>query len=730
LATVILLITAVNEVQWVPEGIIVWPSAALGLLLATYLAKRSADWRLAWALILCYGILFNIIWLGRLIPAGSTPIGREVAGVEIIRQNWALFVDRIEGWLLSISSGGRSDETVVFALGLGLVAWLVAAYAAWSVFRQRRPLLGVMTLAFALGLNAFFGNASLWPLPLFVGLAVLLVVTIQFNDLELSWIKRKVDYPDDVRLDFIVIGAAIALGLLTFSIIVPSVNVKAVSRFFLEQPIVSEVEDTLERLFAGVNQPRRASVSSGVPGPGASGGLPTTFLIGNPPELYETVVMTAAVSPSPQGTVHWRGASYDTYTGQGWSISTEREEIIPAEASIPIIEIEKKLEISQTVHWVQDDRSQRYTLGLPMRFNQEIVARWRGVDDLSRVSGSGSEYQALSQASEATIDELRNSPMDGAPAALMARYTQLPDSVPERVHQLALEVAGDRVLWPSQYDQAKAIERFLRQYPYSLEVELPGDEEDVVDFFLFNLQKGYCDYYASSMVIMARSLGIPARLGSGYLAQPADEKDIQIIYQINAHSWAELFFEDYGWVEFEPTAAFPASSPIELEGGELAISGNSMEFGLDPVPVPPQGRKSLSLWWALGALILVIPLGYWLRSRRGSHGDRLDSVQQAYAQLRHGAEKLGQPTPPSQTPGELRSSLTTYINNISDQWYVNHLNPPMLSAEIQRLTIAFEVRQYSGRKPPMEPGNGDWRFIRTRLILLRLANWLKIERRR
>jgi hypothetical protein len=229
---------------------------------------------------------------------------------------------------------------------------------------------------------------------------------------------------------------------------------------------------------------------------------------------------------------------------------------------------------------------------------------------------------------------------------------------------------------------------------------------------------------------MARSLGIPARLGSGYLAQPADEKDIQIIYQINAHSWAELFFEDYGWVEFEPTAAFPASSPIELEGGELAISGNSMEFGLDPVPVPPQGRKSLSLWWALGALILVIPLGYWLRSRRGSHGDRLDSVQQAYAQLRHGAEKLGQPTPPSQTPGELRSSLTTYINNISDQWYVNHLNPPMLSAEIQRLTIAFEVRQYSGRKPPMEPGNGDWRFIRTRLILLRLANWLKIERRR
>jgi transglutaminase-like putative cysteine protease len=108
----------------------------------------------------------------------------------------------------------------------------------------------------------------------------------------------------------------------------------------------------------------------------------------------------------------------------------------------------------------------------------------------------------------------------------------------------------------------------LRQYPYSLEVTGPPPNVDPVAYFLFELQAGYCDYYASAMVVMARSLGLPARMGVGYLAQPADEAGVQTIRQLHGHSWAEIYFAGVGWVEFEPTGSF--DSPRDARGTSAA----------------------------------------------------------------------------------------------------------------------------------------------------------------
>ena len=105
----------------------------------------------------------------------------------------------------------------------------------------------------------------------------------------------------------------------------------------------------------------------------------------------------------------------------------------------------------------------------------------------------------------------------------------------------------------------RALERFLQQYPYSLDPTiLPPAGADPVDHFLFELKQGYCDYYASAMVVLARTVGLPARFASGYAVQPADEAGRQTIYRINAHSWAEIYFAGFGWIEFEPTAGFAA----------------------------------------------------------------------------------------------------------------------------------------------------------------------------
>jgi transglutaminase-like putative cysteine protease len=88
----------------------------------------------------------------------------------------------------------------------------------------------------------------------------------------------------------------------------------------------------------------------------------------------------------------------------------------------------------------------------------------------------------------------------------------------------------------------------------------------VADYFLFDLKKGYCDYFATTMVVMARAAGIPARFVSGYSPGAYDAPNAQyVVRELNAHSWAEVYFTDIGWVEFEPTGSIPEIVRMEEE---------------------------------------------------------------------------------------------------------------------------------------------------------------------
>ena len=87
------------------------------------------------------------------------------------------------------------------------------------------------------------------------------------------------------------------------------------------------------------------------------------------------------------------------------------------------------------------------------------------------------------------------------PQQIRQYYLQLPDDLPARVRNLAFEITVNQT---NPYDQAAAIETYLRQYPYTLDVPAPPAGRDQADFFLFDLQQGYCDYYATTMVVLAR----------------------------------------------------------------------------------------------------------------------------------------------------------------------------------------------------------------------------------
>lgn len=709
-AATLLLLAQITDIQWVPEVNIVW-IALLALLLSYLLVKHSTNRYLAWAILLAYGLVLVTLSLGRLWPPLATLRSGWGAGSHYTQQNWGIFLNRIGSWLTAMARGEPSEETIVFAYGLGLSAWLLVAIVVWSIFRQERPLAAVGLMVVALAINSYFGNAPLLPIILFIGLTVFLVSVISLNNLENRWERIGLDYSVEIRFDLLLYSSAIALVIMTFAYLLPSIRVDALYRTVLDRPAVHRIEEALEQAFAGVRAPisGRSGTSPGV-GP-AGGQLPRSFLIGGAPELYETVVMTASVEGDFPSPAHWHGNSYDVYTGFGWALSDERQEAVPSGELIQLAENPEVDELRQSVHWVDGSLLVRYTIGQPSRFDQNVTSYWRGTDDLSRIQGQGNDYEAESLVSVASPSQLRESSPVEVPAEILARYTTLPETVPSRVTDLARQVVGE----PSEvnpFDQAKALERFLRQYPYSLDIEAPPSGIDPVDYFLFESQTGYCDYYASAMVVMARSLGLPARLATGYLAQPTNEQGIQTMRQIDAHSWAEVYFAGFGWVEFEPTAAFPSadSAVIEdedfLENEDLALDVTS----LPPIPTSP--NQSGFPWWPIPILLLVLGvLVLWYR--RDYKPQRADDVLWAYAKLQQYARRLGQPTPPSQTPKEFQTALLERDELIE-------LNP-----EIKLVTDSFIRRQYSGKKNQSEQTVESWKRIRGRFWLLSSLSRIK-----
>lgn len=149
------------------------------------------------------------------------------------------------------------------------------------------------------------------------------------------------------------------------------------------------------------------------------------------------------------------------------------------------------------------------------------------------------------------------------------QFLQLPEELPQRVRDLAAEITGDEDNW---YDKATAVESYFSQngFVYDQEdIPVPETGEDYVDQFLFESQRGYCDNYSTSMVVLLRAADIPARWVKGYtegeLTGQSGELNEYEVTNNNAHSWVEVFFPSIGWVPFEPTVGFTNNVSVNYD---------------------------------------------------------------------------------------------------------------------------------------------------------------------
>lgn len=133
-------------------------------------------------------------------------------------------------------------------------------------------------------------------------------------------------------------------------------------------------------------------------------------------------------------------------------------------------------------------------------------------------------------------------------------YLTLPDDLPPRVEQLAQSITADQ---ENSYDKVKALEEYLKQFPYTTNPPVRPADQDFVDFFLFDSQQGYCVHYATSLAILVRCIGLPTRYVEGYVTPTSrNSSGDYLVTNRQAHAWTEVYFPDFGWVRFEPTSSY------------------------------------------------------------------------------------------------------------------------------------------------------------------------------
>ena len=719
LTAVITMTRAVVEAEWIDQLGHLIPIAIIATGVTTLLAKqRTPLWR-ALPILLAWGATIGTLGVARLLPPPSVLFMGWPAIQTHARQNAALTLDRAIGWWRALSGGNSSSDTIAFALLVTVLIWVTASYLTWATYRQQRPLAALCIAAMGLAVNSYFSQKALLGMVIFVAVAVALVAYMRLISLESRWVENEIDYSAEIRIDLLWSVAFVGIILAAISSVIPSISIRAIANRVADSAIVQSVEDTLERAFDGVNVENSADGASanGVAGnaaqPVRGSVLPRSYLLDTPPRLLETVVMTATVSGDPAALIratHWRGISYDVYNGRGWSLSDERRAIVVADEPIISSPASATSQLVTTNHWLNGTRSSRYSPGIPNQFDSDTIAYWRGSEDFSRAHGSPSIYQVRSQVSIASAAELNAVTTEEIPDLIKARYTELPDSVPDRVHALAQQIVADAA---TPYQQARAIEAFVRQYKYSLDIDAPPPDVDLVDYFLFDSQIGYCDYYATSMTVLARSVGLPARMAAGYYVSPSSTPGERQMRELDGHSWSEVYLGEYGWVEFEPTASF--------EGDDSAEFTPLPDTETPPIPESDSpfnlaNNKPFTLPLIGAAILMLALLTRFARPRP-------DSLAARQTRLRLYAERLGLGDTSSLTPTEFSLLLDNALENFSNEARFGRFRifnrVKRLRAEIADTLTVWIDESYAGNSAELPParilrGRFDWLFLAMR----------------
>lgn len=628
---------SVNTARWTDNTGVMFPIAVLGILTGVWLSssRLHSGAIVPMGFLGGFGLCFLVVseafpgpselipnfldlfggtfdWVGQRragLPAGQQPL---LGAFEI---SWSFLTDlgvRLIDWFQVISRLRPSTDNVVFLLWITFAAWGMGFLGAWGLFRRRSVTIAALPAAIVLSINITYIGPIRLPFVIFTAALLLLMVQVNLSTLTDRWDRTRTNYSAELGLNVTALSILLIAAVTIFSVFFPRIQGNPISNAFWTYlgDGWGNVEAATNRLFSGVSNPSGLSTLAGPQELGVGETLPFTR-------------QTTMVVLSTHRT-YWRGVTFDYYDRDHWENShtalTIRDPDQDRLDSPPALR--NRVTIRAIFEIFDSNSSVLFTPGELVSLNRQYRVQSAvedQVDDYSviratRAIGRRISYAAEGTASGATAAQLR---LAGSfyPSSL-DRYLQLPETTP-RVRELAARF-GD--IADNPYDLAQQIEFFLRRFPFAIDIpELPPDR-DAVDYYLFDLRRGFSDYTASAMAVLLRLNDVPSRLVSGYVSGFFDEESgAFVVGPEDAHSWVEVYFPQYGWVTFEPSgyrapvARFESGTALatDLEiVGDYDLDELADLFGIDLAafndPTDPGSNPALNLFSRLSGVFVVL----------------------------------------------------------------------------------------------------------------------------
>jgi transglutaminase-like putative cysteine protease len=493
-------------------------------------------------------------------------------------------------------------------------------------------------------------------------------------------------------------------------------------------------------------------VGNGLAGGGTGGGLGASISATDPmldmgKNLKRGDNVTALTySGGPDGGSYLRLTALDLFDGNTWRISPRQDgQKLNGDLSPPpgFANDLSKVPVSRMkVDVSRNFRSQFVPVPYPVH-SISLKKNWRfDPSSLDIVSSNGQvvggqSYNLSAYDLTPTQEQLR----DAIPSGPPDQYTsEVPQRTPESIKRLARSVtaAADG----NHYEQAAALQKWFRsgEFTYSTATSSQSGMRALEDFLLHN-KTGYCEQFATGMALMARILGIPARVGIGFLPGQPGKDGRYTVRMHDMHAWPELYFQGVGWVRFEPTPGQRvATIPTWTDSTGTSSNTNDPSVAPTTAPTTPGAAATNPIdkpnpdrvtdaggiavtdtggWWgsgggkavggvAAGLLVLCIP---WLirtlvRRRRFARLPGRAGVESLWAEIRDSARDLGLDWAETATPRQLGDWLTERL-------------PDTVHPEMIRLARGVESIRYAGRDHPVD--------LRKEAATVRRALWAQAK---
>jgi transglutaminase-like putative cysteine protease len=507
-------------------------------------------------------------------------------------------------WWQRFSDGTAAQDPAFYLVLINLLMWVTGAWLAWCVLRWRKPMLGLIPGAAAFATNVLNVPQDQNTPTLFMILLTLgLLLWSNYTGSIVNASQAHVKLTGDARWDFWESGLVAMAALIVLGILLPPLST-ADRTLDVETGVFSSWAQLQERL-------SRPGFTSAHGGTGVTGFTDDVKLTG---QLQRTrdVVFTYNVVGDYAGPRYFRGVNETlTFAGewryggadglkqivpknQTYLYGEDYEKLNAAAVQVRVLHPPVQPNADVLFYPGQLYKVDRVTMGAqaPLQFNPSSVLMY-SIDRLSSVqpTTSAGQYTATVEYSTATTTELQAAGTDYPD--WVHQYATLPTRgyrsplVEDEIRSLAQKIVGDAGA-RTPYDAAHAIEAYLRDsqnFIYSLDARTPQGR-DPIEYFLFTSHRGYCEFFATSMGDMLRSLGIPTRLVNGFGPGSFDTQyNAFVVRGEDAHTWVEVYFPKYGWIPFEPTADPTNASYQVIARGQTGTNPCSRDDNCDPTSV-------------------------------------------------------------------------------------------------------------------------------------------------